>query len=166
MSLGNKPWTIAFIVVISGSRIGMVSEVGFVHNCILCMLHNLVAGQGESPRSTILTNYETCKTCILLFNLIYIAVFESESMNQAITHEPFLLQGIYSSLSGPTLLYLADNVSVSVTAISTVFTARSVGILLGGILGGVIKRVVGPGFRHLLTLGNEERVGLRTIGQR
>ncbi|XP_039268619.1 sodium-dependent glucose transporter 1A-like isoform X2 [Styela clava] len=61
--------------------------------------------------------------------------------------------GVFTSISGPTLLYLADNVGASVSKISTLFSGRSIGILFGSILGGVVKNLVGPNFRHLLMLG-------------
>ena len=56
-----------------------------------------------------------------------------------ISNERFLFQGIFFSLSGPTLLYLADNVNATVTQVSSMFTGRSVGFFVGNIIFGVIK---------------------------
>ncbi|XP_039250391.2 sodium-dependent glucose transporter 1-like isoform X1 [Styela clava] len=57
------------------------------------------------------------------------------------------------SLFGPTLLYVADQVNVSVTTISTLSTGKAVGGIFGAVLGGIIKNLVGPNFRHLVLFG-------------
>lgn len=64
-----------------------------------------------------------------------------------------IFQGAYSALSGPTLLYIANNVGSSVYKISTMFTGRSIGTLVGAILGGVTKRFAVSGFNEILFLG-------------
>lgn len=61
--------------------------------------------------------------------------------------------GIFNSITGPTLLFLADNVQSSVRTLSTMFAGRSVGVLVGAVLGGSISRCVKPNFRHMFVIG-------------
>nr|XP_039267013.1 sodium-dependent glucose transporter 1C-like isoform X1 [Styela clava] len=60
--------------------------------------------------------------------------------------------GLFISITGPTLLYLADNVNAEVRQVSSMFTGRSAGILVGS---AVFSAVVSKWtkFKPLLSLG-------------
>lgn len=56
------------------------------------------------------------------------------------------------SLSGPTLLYLVDNVNGTVSQVSAMFTGRSAGFFVGTILFGLVKKRW-PKYKPLTTIG-------------
>jgi len=60
--------------------------------------------------------------------------------------------GLFCSLSGPTLLYLANNVSSSVDAVSYILSSRAVGNLIGAIFGGFLIRYCKK-YKPLVTIG-------------
>ena len=53
--------------------------------------------------------------------------------------DSIIFQGIFFSLSGPTLLYLTENVNATVGQVSSMFTGRSAGFFVGTIIFGIIK---------------------------
>ena len=53
--------------------------------------------------------------------------------------DSLIFQGIFFSLSGPTLLYLTENVNATVGQVSSMFTGRSAGYFVGSIIFGMIK---------------------------
>lgn len=60
--------------------------------------------------------------------------------------------GLFISITGPTLLFLADNVNSEVTQVSAIFSGRSAGILVGSaVYSAVVNRF--PKFRPFLSLG-------------
>ena len=50
----------------------------------------------------------------------------------------FFFQGLCIAVPGPTLLDLAEKINTDITHISTIFSARAVGYLLGAIVGGAL----------------------------
>ncbi|XP_076818627.1 sodium-dependent glucose transporter 1A-like [Clavelina lepadiformis] len=59
--------------------------------------------------------------------------------------------GLFMSLSGPTLLYLVDNVNGTVSQVSAMFTGRSAGFFVGTILFGLVKKRW-PKYKPLTTI--------------
>lgn len=64
----------------------------------------------------------------------------------------FHFKGLFQSLSGPTLLYLADNVGATVGEVSAVFTGRSAGFFVGSFAYAMIVMRYRT-FKPLLTVG-------------
>nr|XP_039251241.1 sodium-dependent glucose transporter 1-like [Styela clava] len=62
-------------------------------------------------------------------------------------------QGMYLSISGPTLLYLADHFNVDVSEISIMFTLRSSGAVVGAVSYGVIMNRFSGKFNPLHAFG-------------
>jgi len=60
--------------------------------------------------------------------------------------------GLFSSLSGSTLLYLTDNVGSTVDAVSYVFTGRAAGNLIGSVFCGLLIKYYKK-YKPLLTIG-------------
>jgi len=48
------------------------------------------------------------------------------------------------SIPSPTLLFLAQNVDVNVASLSSIFTGRSIGMLLGAVAAGFLLKVGRP----------------------
>ena len=63
-----------------------------------------------------------------------------------------LPQGLFNSLSGPTLLYLTENVNSDVSSVSYVFTGRAAGFFVGSVGCGLLIRGY-SNYKPLLTVG-------------
>ena len=66
-----------------------------------------------------------------------------------------IAHGFFTSITGPTLPSLAENTKVSVAEVSTIFSYRGLGNIVGAILAGIFFNRLPSGKMKLLSIGRD-----------